>query len=148
MKTCPCLTERLLMGRKESKQTNKSTKMHRYGIPRPIWQQIGSKTLTKTTKLGVILLNESQQRFWSQSLWNTNDKNGFQSFLNAWDFSVERWNWSEIFSIVFLGKCQEFVLRAIPSDFKHDCLWRRKFHCHLDIWGSNCAKFDDPIKNA
>ena len=27
---------------------------------------------------------------WSQSLWNTNDKNRFQSFLNVCDFSVSR----------------------------------------------------------
>ena len=43
-----------------------------------------------TTKLGVIPLAESQQWFRSQPLWNTNDKNGFQSFLNACDFSVWR----------------------------------------------------------
>ena len=55
--------------------------MHRYGIPQPIWQQIGSKTLATITKLDVIFLTESQRWFWSQSLWNTNDKNGFKSFL-------------------------------------------------------------------
>ena len=40
-----------------------STKMHRNGILQPIWQQIGSITLTTTTciKVGVILLTESQQ---------------------------------------------------------------------------------------
>ena len=36
-------------------------KMGRYGIPDPIWQQIGRKTLKTTTKLGVIPLTESQQ---------------------------------------------------------------------------------------
>ena len=61
--------------------TTSSTKMYRYGIPQPIWQQIGSKTLTATTKVGVILLTNSQQWFWSQSFWNTNYKNGFQSFF-------------------------------------------------------------------
>ena len=30
-------------------------------MPEPIWQQTGSKALTKTTKLGVILLTESKQ---------------------------------------------------------------------------------------
>ena len=39
--------------------TTSSTKMHRYGIPQPIWQQIGSKTLTTpTTKLEVIRLTD------------------------------------------------------------------------------------------
>ena len=47
-------------------------KIHRYGIPQPIWQQIWSKTLTLSSKLGVIPLTESQQWFWSQSFWNTN----------------------------------------------------------------------------
>ena len=40
--------------------TTSSTKMHQYGIPRPIWPLIGSKTQTTTTKLGVIILTESQ----------------------------------------------------------------------------------------
>ena len=40
--------------------TVSSAKITRYGILQPIWQQIGSKTLTTTTKLGVILLNESR----------------------------------------------------------------------------------------
>ena len=41
---------------------------------------IGIKTKTTTTKLGFILFTESQQWFWSQSLWNTNDKNGNKQF--------------------------------------------------------------------
>ena len=41
------------------------------------------------TKVGVILLNESQQFFLSQSLWNTNDKNGLKIFLNVCDFSAQ-----------------------------------------------------------
>ena len=51
--------------------------MCRFVISEPIWQHIGSKTLTTTTKLGVILLIENQHLFWSQSLRNTNDKNVF-----------------------------------------------------------------------
>ena len=35
-----------------------STNMHRFGIPDPIPEQIGSKTLKTATKLGGILLNE------------------------------------------------------------------------------------------
>ena len=35
-----------------------STNMHRFGIPDPMSEQIGSKTLKTATKLGVILLNE------------------------------------------------------------------------------------------
>ena len=57
-----------------------STNMRRVGIPDPISEQIGSKILTTTTKLGVKLLNESQKLFWSQSLRNTNDKNGFMNY--------------------------------------------------------------------
>ena len=70
--------------------TTSSTKMHRYGIPWQIWphKKIGSKTLTTAIKLRVILLREGQQLFWSQSLWNANNKNGFQSYLNVCDFSV------------------------------------------------------------
>ena len=45
--------------------TASSTKMHQYGIPQPIWQQIGGKTLATTPKLDVILLTESQWWFWS-----------------------------------------------------------------------------------
>ena len=43
--------------------TTSSTKMHRYGIPQPIWQQIGSKTLTYTTKLGLIPLADTINDF-------------------------------------------------------------------------------------
>ena len=63
-----------------------SIKLHSYGKPEPIWQQIGSKTLT----LGVILLTESQQWLLSQSLWNINNKHVFQSFFNVCaSFSIE-----------------------------------------------------------
>ena len=40
-----------------------STKMCRYGLRDPIWQQIGSKTLTMPTKLDVLILTESQHWF-------------------------------------------------------------------------------------
>ena len=60
--------------------TTSSTQLHRYGIPQPIWQQIGhvgSKTLTTTTKLGVIRLTESQQSHYGiQTI-----KMGFTHFL-------------------------------------------------------------------
>ena len=41
--------------------TTSSTKMRRFGIPQPISLHIGSKSATTTTKVGVILLIESQQ---------------------------------------------------------------------------------------
>ena len=70
--------------------TTSSTKMHRYGIPQPIWQQIGNKTLTKNTKLGVIPSAESQQWFWSQPLWNTNDTIWVSIIFECvWLFSTE-----------------------------------------------------------
>ena len=49
--------------------------------PDTIWQQMGSKTLTTTTKLYVILLTESQQWFWTNHF---NNKNEFW-----WLFSIE-----------------------------------------------------------
>ena len=59
-----------------------STDIPKFVILEPRRKQMCStETLTTATKLDVILLSESQQGFWSQSLWNTNDKNGYYCTL-------------------------------------------------------------------
>ena len=68
--------------------TTSSTKMHWYGIPQPIWPLVGSKTLTATTKLGVILLNESQQWFWVSNYGIRTIKMGFNQI---WMFVTFRY---------------------------------------------------------
>ena len=68
--------------------TTSSTKIHGYGIPQQSWPQICSKTLTTASKLGAIFRREKRRWFWSQSLWDKNDKNRLQSFLNVCDFLV------------------------------------------------------------
>ena len=77
--------------------TTSSIKMHRYGIPQPICQQIGSKTLTKTTKLGGIL--------WLRA------SNDFSA--NHYEISIS-FNHSSI-AIILMGKRELFALINLSS---------------------------------
>ena len=66
----------------------------------PIWQHTGIKTLKTTTKLGVILLTESQQWFWSQSLWYWEDKICFNHFCVFVTFQYRGLNHLELYCIL------------------------------------------------
>ena len=104
--------------------TISSTKMCRYGIPVPTWQQIGSNTLTTTTKLGVILLTESKRWFWSQLFIIMNYKRW------KWVLISRLWCllWVCHFPIGILGQVW-YLIVSIPdlcnlTYFNHfECLW-------------------------
>ena len=91
--------------------------MHIYGIPEPIWQQIGCKTLTTTTKLVLILLRESQQWLWSQLLWNTNDKMGYNHF---WTFVIFQYGGLHHLNMY----CTWTIEVLLKSSSHFDCIYR------------------------
>ena len=102
--------------------TTSSTKMHRYGIPLPIWQQIGHKTLTKTTTLGFIPSAKSQQWFWSQPLWNTNDKMGFNHFWMHVTFQYRGLHHLDM-------HCTVIIETWLKSNIYFDCIY-------LELWNA------------
>ena len=102
--------------------------MHRYGIIQPIWQHIGSRTLTKPTKLGVIPLAESQQLFWTQPLWNTNDNMGFNQFWMLVTFQFRGLHHLHI-------NCTLIIEEGLKSNIHFDCRY-------LELWNACIISLD------
>ena len=102
--------------------TTSSTKIHRYGIHQPIWQQIWNKTLTTTTQLGVILLTGSQQWFWSQSLWDTNDKMGVNHFWMSVIFQYRGLHHLDMYCTLII---EAWLKSNIHFDSKYLELWNK-----------------------
>ena len=77
-------------------------------------------TLKTTTKLCVILLTESQQCFWGQSLWNTNHKNGFNHF----------WMFVTSVSMHHLDLYCSLIIEAwLKTNIRFDCRY-------LELWNA------------
>ena len=114
--------------------TSSSSKMHRYGMPQPIWQQTGRLTLTTSTKLSFILLSEGQQLFWSQPLWNTNDKIGFNPFLMFVTFQYR--------GLYHLGLHHTLIIEAWLKSYIHlDCRY-------LKLWNACIISLVFIVSNA
>ena len=96
--------------------------MYRYGIPQPIWQQIGSKTLITTTKVDIILLTRASNDFGASQCGIQTIKMGFNHFLMFVTFQYRGLHHLDMY-------CTLITEAWLQSNIHFDCRY-------LELWNT------------
>ena len=120
-------------------RTTSSPKMHRYGIPEPIWQQVGRKTLTTTAKLGTILLRRASNDFGAKHYGIQTIKMGFNHF---WTF-VTFW-YRGMHHCGFVQYLNHWSVTEMKLELRNACIISLGFIV-LKVWDGTESKYSSIV---